>query len=338
MAGKGRMDFCTECRKDTEYILQKKKILKVLKEKEYTFEITVAICAECGSEMSIPGLIDINIQEVDAQYRAAEGIVSMDDIEKLMKNYNIGKAPLSLALGFGEVTIARYLAGQIPSREYSDVCRLALSSPSYMKRLLIENKDKIAEAAYNKAMAAAIKLETLFSVSEKMQMVISYVFESLKEVTPLMLQKLLYFIQGIYQALYGTPIFREDCEAWVHGPVYPMVYDLFKDFKYNPIDDDRFAVLDGMADKLTDEERMVIDLVVNTFGLYSGKVLEKITHNEAPWRTARRGYGDNIPSHEPLTKDSMKSYYEAINQKYGIDSEDGLNQYIQDMLIKPYNM
>ena len=38
-------------------------------------------------------------------------------------------------------------------------------------------------------------LEKLFSVSDKMLRVISYVFEKLEEVTPLMLQKLLYFIE-----------------------------------------------------------------------------------------------------------------------------------------------
>ncbi len=108
------------------------------------FNITVAICDECGEEMSIHGLIDRNIQEVDEQYRAYEGIVLIDDIEKLMKIYKIGKAPLSLALGFGEVTITRYLSGQIPSKEYSDIMKMALSSPAFMKEKLHENKEKIA--------------------------------------------------------------------------------------------------------------------------------------------------------------------------------------------------
>lgn len=337
MAERGRMDFCIECRKDTAYILQKRPVIKTIKEKEYSFNITVAVCAECGEKMSIPGLIDKNVQEIDEQYRVAEGIVTIDDIEKMMKIYKIGKAPLSLALGFGEVTLTRYLTGQIPSKEYSDVMRSALSSPAYMKELLIKNKNKIADAAYNKAMSAATQLENLFAVSEKMLRVISYVFEGLREVTPLMLQKLLYFIQGTSYALYNHPMFAEDCEAWAHGPVYPEVYDLFRDFKYNPIDDARFAVLDGTADELTDEERKVIDLVINTFGLYGGKALERITHNEVPWRNARRGFGENIPSNEPITKESIKSYYEAVNKEYGIDSESGLNRYIQDMLLSFVN-
>lgn len=332
MTIKGRTDFCIECRKDTAYALQKKTIIKKIKEKEYPVNITVAICAECGEEMSIPGLMDKNIREVDEQYRAAEGIISVDDIEKLMQIYKLGKAPLSLALGFGEVTITRYLEGQIPSKEYSDIMHMALTSPAYMKQLLKENKSRIAGTAYNKAMTAAIQIETLFSVSEKMLRVISYVFERLEEVTPLMLQKLLYIIQGVFMALYKRPIFEEECMAWMHGPVYPEVYELFRDFKYNPIDDARFAILDGSVDALTVEERKVIDLVVNTFGIYGGKVLEKITHDEEPWKNARNGYADNVPSNELISKESIKVYYEKVNREYGIDTEEGMRQYIYAIL------
>ena len=62
-----------------------------------------------------------------------------------MKIYKIGKAPLSLALGFGEVTIPRYLEGQVPSKEYSDVVKVALSSPAFMKQKLMENRDKLTD-------------------------------------------------------------------------------------------------------------------------------------------------------------------------------------------------
>lgn len=334
MTEQGRRDFCIECRKETRYSLQKKSIVKNMRDKNYTFSITVAVCAECGEEMNIPGLIDKNVREIDEQYRTAEGIVSIEDIEKLMKIYKIGKAPLSLTLGFGEVTIPRYLEGQVPSREYSDVVKAALASPAYMKQKLMENREKLTDAAYKKAMAAADSIESLFSVSDKILRVIAYVFEKLEEVTPFMLQKLLYFIQGIYSALYGKPVFAEDCRAWIHGPVYPEVYDLFRDFKYNPIDDARFALLEGTEEALTDDEKRVIDLVVNTFGMYGGKVLEKITYNEDPWKAAREGYDDGIPSSELLTKERIMKYYIAMNRKYGIGTEEGLRTYIHDMLNK----
>ncbi|MCD8018181.1 MAG: DUF4065 domain-containing protein [Clostridiales bacterium] len=328
---KKRMDFCIQCRKDTEYILRKKIVKKVIREKEYSFTITVAMCTECGEEMHIPGLIDKNTQEIDEQYRLKEGIVSIEDIKKLLELYKIGKAPLSLALGFGEVTITRYLEGQIPSKEYSDIIRLALTSPAYMRELLKENRDRITDSAYHKSTVAVHSLESLFSVSDKMLWVISYIFEEIEEVTPLMLQKLLYFIQGIYYALYDEPMFEEDCEAWIHGPVYPEVYRLFKNFKYNPIDDVRFVILKGQKNELSNEERKVIDLVINTFGLYSGKVLERITHKEKPWKDARMSCDDDIPSKELLPKDSIYEYYKSVNEQYDISSENGLRQYIRDM-------
>ena len=331
---KRRTEFCIECRKETGYFLRRKEIAKTIRDKEYTFDVTTAICAECGEEMSIPGLIDKNVQEIDEQYRRYEGLVTVEDIEKLMQVYKIGKEPVSLALGFGAVTVTRYLDGQVPSKEYSDIIKEALSSPAFMKQKLLENRDKLSETAFNKSMAAAESMLSLFSVSEKMIQVIARIFEKLEEVTPLMLQKILYFIQGIYFTVYGVPIFEEDCQAWAHGPVYPEVYYLFKDFKYNPIDDARFARLEGAADLLTDQEKEIVDLVAGTFGMYGGKVLEKITHNEDPWRRARAGYADGIPSSVVVTKESIRNYYEEISERYEIRTESGLNQYIRDMLSK----
>ena len=127
-------------------------------------------------------------------------------------------------------------------------------------------------------------------------------------------------------------MFTEDCQAWVHGPVYPEVYDLFRDFKYDPIDDERFAVLVGAENKLNDDEKFVIDMVLDTFGIYGGKVLEKITHKEKPWHEARRGYGEGIPSSEILSKERIMNYYIEVNKLYGIDNEEGIRKYIADML------
>ena len=60
--------FCTNCRKETEYTLQKRNIVRTINGVEHAFSITVAICNECGEEMNPHGLIDKNIQEVGEQY------------------------------------------------------------------------------------------------------------------------------------------------------------------------------------------------------------------------------------------------------------------------------
>lgn len=325
-------DFCTECRRETNYTLKKIKINQTIREKKYTFEITAAFCNECGGEMGIPGLMDYNMKEIDEQYRKAEEVITVEDIERLMKLYNIGKAPLSLALGFGEVTISRYLAGQVPSKEYSDIMLHALASATYMKELLDRNREKIGETAYKKAHIAATQMENLYvAVPVELLAVIAYIFSALHEVTPLTLQKLLYYIQGNYAAIYDKPLFDAPCEAWVHGPVYRNVYNLFRDFKYNPIDDDRFVPLKERALPLTPEAKEVVDRVLDTFGMYSGKVLESITHKEAPWLDARKGFLPDETSHAEISLDAMKSYFKKVDEKYNIRTEDGLRKYIAKM-------
>lgn len=332
MAKERKVDFCIQCRKETAYQLRKKIVQKVIKEKTYDFEIIVAVCDECGEEMDISGLMDINMKSIDKQYRKAEGLVSVDDIQKIMDIYNIGKAPLSGALGFGEITITRYLAGQMPSKEYSDVIKRALSSPNYMIKLLNENAEKIGETAYKKAIQSAEKIAGIFCVSDKMLLTISYIFDQMQEITPLALQKILYFIQGIYMVMFEMPLFKEDCMAWVHGPVYEEVYDLFKDFKYNPIEDNRFAIFKERFEELSDQEKKVIDLVINSFGKYSGKVLETVTHSETPWKNARTDYEPLQPSREIIEKSEIKKYFSQVADKYGVDTEENLNNYIQSYI------
>lgn len=328
----GNTTFCSECRKDTSFSYKKQSIRRTIRNEEYEFFITVAICDECNEEIGLPELIDVNAKEIDEQYRKKEDIVSIRDIEKLMELYDIGKNPLSLALGFGEITIPRYLEGQIPSKEYSDIIRNAIKSPEYMREKLLENKQKLKEVAYKKADREAEKLEKLFSVSHKMLATINSIFKNLGEITPLALQKLLYFTQGIHYTLYNKPMFDEDCEAWVHGPVYRDVYYIFKDFKYNTIDDSKFLIIDYIEEKLTEEENQTINNVINTFGIYSGKILEKITHEEYPWKNARAGCTDDMCSNEIITKESILQYYKSINEKYDLSKESGINSYINSMI------
>lgn len=325
---KERKQFCIECRKETTYQIRRVPYKKVIKDKEYTFQIFEAVCDECGEPVNIHGLMDLNAQEVDRQYRAKEGVVTIKDITNLLNLYNIGKAPLSLALGFGEITITRYLTGQVPSKEYSDIIQHALESPVYMSEKLDENVDKIGETAYKKASKAIKELEPLTSLSEKMLLTISYVFKKAGEVTPLALQKILYYIQGMHMVQFGAELFEEDCEAWAHGPVYRRVYEAFRSFKYNPIDDTRFAVVQNRFSELPDHEKRVIDLVVSTFGMYSGKTLERITHKETPWVEARGNCLPEEHSDQVISKEAIKRYFTKVAKQYNMRTEEGVRGYI----------
>lgn len=47
-------------------------------------------------------------------------------------------------------------------------------------------------------------------------------------ISNLKLQKLAYYSQGFFGAIYDKPLFNERVEAWTHGPVIPDLYHEYK--------------------------------------------------------------------------------------------------------------
>ena len=114
MGTERREGFCIECRKDTEYALRKKTISKMIKDNTYDFSVTTAVCMNCGEEMSLPGLIDRNVKEIDVQFREMEVFTQFSsDLDLATKNqlaYGRGlmellKQPLNKAYSMPEQVI-----------------------------------------------------------------------------------------------------------------------------------------------------------------------------------------------------------------------------------------
>ena len=51
------------------------------------------------------------------------------------------------------------------------------------------------------------------------------------DVTPLKLQKLLYYLQAWNLVFFNTPVFQDEPEAWVNGTVYRKVYEHYRDYQ-----------------------------------------------------------------------------------------------------------
>nr|WP_314546725.1 type II toxin-antitoxin system antitoxin SocA domain-containing protein [uncultured Massilia sp.] len=95
----------------------------------------------------------------------------------------------------------------------------------------------------------------------------------------LKLQKLLYYSQGFHLALYGTPLFEEQIEAWTHGPVCPPIYREYKRYGSSPID----VAPEVPGDALTEDQAELLEEVFSVFGQFSAWKLRDMTHEEAPW-------------------------------------------------------
>jgi len=131
--------------------------------------------------------------------------------------------------------------------------------------------------------------------------------ESESTITPLKLQKILYYAQGYYLAIHDEELFPEEFEAWAHGPVNEEIYNKYRDYGYQSIPEPEYEIKEfskELIDYLTD--------IWATFGIYDGKYLEEQTHKEKPWIIARKGYEPGQRCNEIITKESMKEYFKEV--------------------------
>jgi len=131
--------------------------------------------------------------------------------------------------------------------------------------------------------------------------VVSY--EKQNPVSNLKLQKLLYYSQAWHLALFKTHLFEEEIEAWVHGPVVPQVFRLYRDCKWNPI------AYPGISSKPAYVPHL--EEVWRVYGNFRAFDLERLTHSEDPWKIARAGLPPDASSNKIISKPSMQEYYSS---------------------------
>lgn len=117
------------------------------------------------------------------------------------------------------------------------------------------------------------------------------------------LQKLLYYAQGCFLAVYDKPLFAEEIVAWQHGPVVECVYHVYKGNGANGISFDE----DFDFSTFTPDENDLLREVYDTFGQYSAWKLRNMTHSETPWKSTCQ----NSAISNDVIKDYFKQEYLA---------------------------
>jgi uncharacterized phage-associated protein len=149
-----------------------------------------------------------------------------------------------------------------------------------------------------------------------------YLFERGGKMSHLKLQKLLYYVQAYHLAYFDQPVIEEDFQAWLHGPVCRPVFDRFKDqsllytefaFYSPPGEKKPSEILPAMIDE---EQLDLIHQVTDGYAKLSADELERLTHGDAPWIDARRGFADEDRCSSLIPKESMRVFYKKFI--YGI--------------------
>ena len=323
--------FCENCRKLVNYTIEVCKQKTKIKGKEYCYQKEIATCEECKNEINVNEIMEQNLRKIDEEYRKQENIITIKEIEEILNKYAIGKKPLARLLGWGEVTIIRYLKGDIPSKPYSEELRRIAQDKEYMKRVLIENKEKIPSSTYHTVLTS---IEQTNRMGKQIEEVSQYLIYRCEEITNLTLEKLLYYAQGFYQAFFDEPLFEEDCEAWVHGPVYPEIYDKYKMYQSKMIEE---QICSEAVEGIKENKKELLDAIVRSFGYYSGKALEKMTHMEDPWIKARNGSIGEERGKNSISKEEMKRYFKNIKEQYNMRKVTDIHKYSEDQFEKICN-
>jgi len=324
--------LCPNCYKkvDVKYIKTKKQ--RMIRNEILEYWSREAICPECEERVPVKEIEDEMELLVTQMYCKKNNLITVDEIKKIIRVYDVDKRQLPFIIDVGEHTIERYLKGQIPNERISNRLKSYLESYYNFISQYEQNKnhEKITEATKKKVAIALQQIDKTNSCKTKIEAVALYIINSKYEVTNLALQKLLYYCDAVCMKKADIPMFSIDCEAWVHGPVYPEIYEKYKVFGGEKISD--CDLNKKYTEMISDEEKEMIDYVLNNFAVYNGKVLEECTHQEAPWIDARVGYMPDEPCNEIIKKDAIKKYFNKIEMDFDILKDDDVQKYVRCVL------
>lgn len=163
--------------------------------------------------------------------------------------------------------------------------------------------------------------------------VAAFIVQRTREITPLKLQKLVYYTQAWSLVRDGQPMFAEQFEAWRYGPVVPELYRKHPGMAFVP-----FPYPFGNPNDLSPQGQTTALAVVHVYGKKSPGWLSDLTHREDPWRIARGALPSDAWCDERITVESMRSYYESAESPsktqvmaFGAANANSLINFMQSM-------
>ncbi len=149
--------------------------------------------------------------------------------------------------------------------------------------------------------------------------------------SPMKLQKLVYYAHGWFLALTGESLLDEPIHAWLYGPVVNSIYQEFRRFGSHPITTRATVPIappqhrgsSGEEDSVTDQGEQLandpylsgfLNRIWDIYGGYTASQLSNKTHESGtPWSQIASQYRDRgtVPRRVIIPNDSIKAYFQA---------------------------
>lgn len=143
--------------------------------------------------------------------------------------------------------------------------------------------------------------------------------------SPMKLQKLVYFAHGWHLVFFDTPLIKDEIQAWRFGPVVQEVYHEFKEYGNEAIDrratDLRFTehALEREEPDVDAADEKVWGLLREVWKIYSpfsAVQLSNMTHAEgSPWKAIADKYQDELPRNIDIPDELIKERFEAMRRE-----------------------
>ena len=139
-------------------------------------------------------------------------------------------------------------------------------------------------------------------------------FEDGELISPLKMQKLVYYAYVWMLVQKKERLFTETIEAWPNGPVTPSLYQELKKYGSGPINADFLACkdekeLDAFMKKFPEEIKSVLNDVYEKYMTKTAFELVVLTHSEKPWMEAREKLSPTQRSSNGISDDTIIEYY-----------------------------
>lgn len=307
-----------------------RKVTTEVKGIEITFDEYYKIDPNTGEEIFDRELEIKNDSNLYDIYKKQKGLLTNIEIKEIRKKYKMNQKEYALAIGLGEVTVNRFENGAIQTEATDAIMRLS-EDPDNMYNLLVKNQINIPEnvyeiflrrvnelrilkshkiAEYNEEKISSLEFSTtdINDVADNVIEKYNKQYELLNEqykvdtsceyITPLKLQKLLYYVQGMALCIFGKPAFRNKICAWSYGPVVEEIYHKYKIKGKRPIatPKDVKNISEGLSN--------IIDIVIEGYGKYNAGSLIDLTHEESPWK--------DVAIDMEITQDSIREYFNKV--------------------------
>lgn len=144
-----------------------------------------------------------------------------------------------------------------------------------------------------------MKENKVYSSLDVARYIINYSIDNNYEISNLKLQKILYYVQSAFLVFKKKRCFYENIINWAYGPVIEEVYREYRECGYESIprqdqysrivyDDDekllKFETQNFNKDSIDNEDKTLINKVVDSYSKYTPFQLVNKTHSEGPWK------------------------------------------------------